>query len=77
MTTVVDQVQMYYNAERKSAELNQAFLFLVENGMTRTELEKNIKRRPALWGRFSHWLDAEPLIFAEVLCYHKFVPKKA
>jgi hypothetical protein len=56
MTTVVDQVQMYYNAERKSAELNQAFLFLVKDGMTRQELETNINRRPALWSRFSNWL---------------------
>jgi len=56
MTTVIDQVQMYYNAERKSAELNQVFLFLVKDGMTRQELETNINRRPALWGRFSNWL---------------------
>ena len=60
MTTVVDQVQMYYNAERKSAESNQAFLFLVKDGMTRQELETNINRRPALWERFSNWLSVLP-----------------
>lgn len=60
MTTVVDQVQMYYKSERKSAELNQAFLFLVKDGMTRQELETNINRRPALWSRFSNWLSVLP-----------------
>ena len=60
MTTVVDQVKMYYNTERKSAQLNQAFLFLVKDGMTRQELETNINRRPALWSRFSNWLSVLP-----------------
>jgi hypothetical protein len=50
------QAQMYYAAERRAAEANLTFLELVKGGLTRSELERNIARRPALWGRFSNWL---------------------
>ena len=54
------QAQMYYAAERRSADLNQQFLWLVSDGMTRSELARCIARRPSLWGRFSGWLEVLP-----------------
>jgi len=54
------QIQLYYAAERRSAELNEQFLWLVKNGMTRQDLSRNIERRPELWGRFSNWLEVLP-----------------
>lgn len=60
MTTVAQQVAMLLAAERRSAELEQEFLSLVDSGMTRAELEANIARRPAVWARFSGWLEKLP-----------------
>ena len=54
------QVYLYYQAERRSAEVNETFLELVADGLTREELARNIERRPALWSRFSGWLDRLP-----------------
>lgn len=54
------QAQMYYQAERDAATVNQDFLFLVANGMTRKDLERNIARRPSLWARFAGWLPKLP-----------------
>jgi hypothetical protein len=54
------QEQMFYTASRRSADANQGFLNLVADGMTKQELEKNIARRPALWGRWSNWLAVLP-----------------
>lgn len=51
------QYQHYWSSQRKIADVNETFLFLVANGLTREDLAANIKRRPALWGRFEHWLD--------------------
>lgn len=61
MTTAIpSQTQMFYRASRQTSEVNQLFLDLVEDGLTRSELERNIARRPQLWGRFSSWLDKLP-----------------
>ena len=54
------QAAMYYRAERNAAEVNETFLELVKDGMTREELARNIERRPSLWSRFSGWLDQLP-----------------
>lgn len=54
------QVQMYYHASRAAAETNETFLELVQLGMTKQDLETNIKRRPSLWQQFSGWLDKLP-----------------
>jgi hypothetical protein len=54
------QVYLYYQAERRSAEVNETFLELVAEGLTREELARNIERRPSLWDRFSGWLDRLP-----------------
>lgn len=54
------QVQMFYKAQRDIATVNSDFLWLVENGMTREDLQRNIERRPALWERFSGFLETLP-----------------
>lgn len=54
------QVQMYYAAERRAAEVNATFLDLVKEGLTREELARNIERRPSLWSRYQHWLPHLP-----------------
>ena len=54
------QEQQFWQAHRKIADGNEAFLFLVQEGMTREELQTNINRRPSLWGRFANWLDKLP-----------------
>lgn len=54
------QMQMFYAADRRFADANEAFLFCVKEGMTREELATNIKRRPATWERFSNFLDKLP-----------------
>ena len=54
------QVQMYYHASRAAAEINETFLELVKGGMTKQDLETNIKRRPGLWERFAGWADKLP-----------------
>jgi len=54
------QLQMFYEEQRKIADANLTFLELVEDGLTRQELQRNIERRPELWARFSNWLDKLP-----------------
>ena len=54
------QEQLYYQAAAKAAEANELFLEMVKDGITRKELEQNIKRRPGLWERFSGYLDKLP-----------------
>jgi hypothetical protein len=60
MSNQPTQEQLFYQAHRKSADTNDAFLFLVKEGITRSELQRNIERRPNLWGRFSNWLSVLP-----------------
>ena len=50
----------YYTQQRRLADANEVFLLLVKDGMTREDLAENIRRRPELWGRYSHWLDRLP-----------------
>ena len=54
------QMQMFYEEDRKIGDLNELFMELVREGLTRRELEINIARRPSLWGRFSNWLEKLP-----------------
>jgi hypothetical protein len=51
---------MFYRAQRNIAEVNETFLQLVKDGMTREDLKRNIERRPELWSRFESWLDKLP-----------------
>lgn len=54
------QTQMFYAAHRKVAATNNDFMWLVQNGMTREDLARNIERRPTLWKRFEGFLDTLP-----------------
>lgn len=57
------QLQHYHEAARQVADANQTFLELVNsptNPLTREDLAAAIDRRPALWGRFSGWLERLP-----------------
>jgi hypothetical protein len=51
------QKQMFYKAQTQSGELNKIFLSMVEQGLTKKELQKNIDKNPLLWDRFRDWLD--------------------
>lgn len=54
------QEQLYWEAQRKIADSNETFLFLVKEGMTANELKQNIQRNPRLWKRFENWVDKLP-----------------
>jgi len=54
------QTRLYYEAQKRSADANETFLYMVEHGLTKDDLEKAIKRRPELWSRFYIWLDKLP-----------------
>lgn len=59
-----NQVQMFYDASRKIGERDSTFLELVNhptNPLTREDLQANIKRRPALWGRYAGFLKTLPV----------------
>ena len=49
------QREMYYDAERRSGEINKTFLEMLPT-MRRHDLEKLIEKRPSLWGRFAGYL---------------------
>ena len=57
------QIQMYWMAHQKSADLNIQFMGMITgtNPITKTELRRLIKMRPSLWGRFSGYLETEVL----------------
>lgn len=52
------QAQMYYDAERKSADANKAVLELLygPNPITDDELRALIAKRPNVYGRFAGYL---------------------
>ena len=54
------QEQMFYQEQRKIADVDATFLELFDDGLTREELARNIERRPSLWSRFSNWLEVLP-----------------
>jgi hypothetical protein len=54
------QMQMFYQEQRKIADLNALFMEMVKDGMTRAELQKLITKRPHVYGRFSNWLPMLP-----------------
>ena len=53
-------MQIFYQEQRKLGELYETFNETVKQGLTRNELAKLIKMRPALWSRFSNWLKVLP-----------------
>ena len=54
------QKDLYYGTVRKQGDADALFMDFVREGMTREELAANIKRRPALWGRYSAFLSKLP-----------------
>ena len=56
----ITQEQLYHKERVKISEANLLFLELVKDGMTRQELQTNIDRRPALWGKYKNWLTCLP-----------------
>lgn len=56
----VTQLQHFYAAHRNLAEVNAEFLWLVDHGLTREDLQRCIERRPGLWERYAGFLDALP-----------------
>jgi len=51
---------MFYDAQRKSSDLNKLFLEMVHDGMTADELKRLIKKRPETYSRFAHWVKKLP-----------------
>ncbi len=54
------QHQLYRQAAQQNADINTVFLEMVQHPtapLTSVELAALIKKRPALWGRFSNWVD--------------------
>ena len=59
--TALEQQRMFYAEGKKIAALNEAFTDMVRNNeITKTDLEKLIKRRPHVYGRFSGYLATLP-----------------
>lgn len=54
------QVQMFYQEHRNISTVNDDFMWLVKNGLTREDLARCIERRPSLWQRFEGFLDKLP-----------------
>jgi len=60
---MISQRQQYWEAHRKIADGNQAFMDMVnckENPLTKQDLEALIKRRPEVYSRFAGLLDKLP-----------------
>ena len=60
---VKTQNQMWREAERRSADLNDAFMEMVNhptNPMTHEDLEVLLKKRPEVYGRFAGFLGKLP-----------------
>jgi hypothetical protein len=47
-------------AQRRDDTINNLFLEFVDDGLTREELQENIKRRPQIWSRFASFLERLP-----------------
>jgi hypothetical protein len=60
MENIPAQNVFYYRACKRSADMNEFFMFLVNDGLTKKELQKLINKRPEVWQRFSNWLDKLP-----------------
>lgn len=59
-TQVKTQEQMFYESHKKLADVNNEFMWLVQNGITREDLQTNIEKRPALWSRFASFVNTLP-----------------
>ena len=54
------QEQFFWEAHRKIADLNHAFMAMVKDGMTAKELSALIDKRPQVYSKFSHWISKLP-----------------
>ena len=54
------QFQIFYAEQRKIADQNRLFLSFIDDGITSQELQKNIDRNPAVWSKYSAYLDILP-----------------
>lgn len=54
------QMRMFYEESHKFAEACELFNDFVKDGLTKTELQRLINKRPETWGKFSNWLDILP-----------------
>lgn len=59
------QEQMYYKERAQIAALNEAFMWHVNEGMTKGELQALINTRTEVYSRFAHWIDRLPAFKAE------------
>jgi hypothetical protein len=50
------QIQLCYAALEKVAQKNEAFMWMVQNGLTRTDLQRMIDRWPDRYGMYENWL---------------------
>jgi len=66
MTDMKSQLEIY-RAVRQVAECDMLFLKFVSDGLTREELETNIKRRPSIWARYATWIDKLPTTMVETI----------
>ena len=60
-TFVPTQEQMFYQAQRNIADLNEGVMDMIRNGeITNADLAALIKKRPATYGRFDGFLGKLP-----------------
>lgn len=52
----MNQKQIFYSVSRQLAETDALFSEFVRDGLTREQLQRNIERRPSLWGRYEGFL---------------------
>jgi len=60
VSTVAGQIKLSEDAVNSISKLNIAFLEMMKDGMTKSDLLALIKRRPERYSRFSGFLDALP-----------------
>lgn len=60
MTTIEAQKAMFYKSSRYTSELTELIGEMVDSGLTKEELAKNIERRPELWGKWEYLMDSLP-----------------
>lgn len=54
------QLHLYRQAEQKLADRNEAFLWLVNNGLTATDLRRSIERWPERYSMYVGFLGKLP-----------------
>ena len=54
------QLHLYRQAGQKLADRNEAFLWLVNNGLTATDLRRSIERWPERYSMYAGFLDKLP-----------------